>query len=210
MVLCLVYQHSATSSIPLISWIDECGRFYDEDNKYIVENIVARNIRFCEIETDYVVITDSGAVVTPLFRAKIPAYHPSTDLLDRVVEHGLKPRKALWVANKLVKIVSFQFRKRFETIKEKLLDAWSDNQLYSFDSYRVRDVPTPMEVDDVENDSYSRFGDEDRILASKFHLVELMEILKIEADRLARYEGLRRHTCEQCGYRECDLFDFET
>jgi hypothetical protein len=53
-----------------------------------------------------VLISDDGATVTPLHYASLPKYQPSNDLADRVVNLGLTPQKALWIANKLIKIVA--------------------------------------------------------------------------------------------------------
>ncbi len=84
-----------------------------------------------------VLISDDGAIVTPLHYASLPKYQPSNDLSDRVARLGLTPQKALWIANKLIKIAVHKFEKgRVYAIKDRLLDLWSE---YIVESRFVRD-----------------------------------------------------------------------
>ena len=171
-----------------------------------------------------VLITDSGATVTPLYRASLSEYEPSHDLADRIIKYELTPPKTLWIANRLVKIAAYSIKYRVYALKDTLLGSWSDHLIegrfvrnedrscycsgshehcgecggtgiylrrtlyehilkfpdddrtYSFHSYRVPRKLSEQNGADKTRFGY-RFNREERLLASKFHFEELLQIL---------------------------------
>lgn len=94
-----------------------------------------------KVEAAPLLVTEEGATVTELFRAKLPKEEvavASSKVHAEAVERGFSPQRALWAANKLVKIIDAKHVSKSELygFKNRLLNHWSQ---YCVESRIARD-----------------------------------------------------------------------
>lgn len=89
------------------------------------------DLRLTKMTESGVLLTDGGASVVPLFTASLPpdASSEITDkeAYDRGLEFGFTPQQALWVLNKLVKIAQNAPKREVYSLKDRLLNNWSEH-----------------------------------------------------------------------------------
>lgn len=77
-----------------------------------------------------VLLVDAGATSVPLFEAHLPddvSPTPQASAIHRIaVDRGVSPQRALWLLNKLAKVVSPSPKRQVYSLKDRLLSLWSD------------------------------------------------------------------------------------
>ena len=103
-----------------------------------VEEVPLNNLSLQEIEELHLIpdqecgllLSDAGETVVPLHSAMIGPDESSEstneDVHGRAINLDFTPQKAIWVLNKLVKIVQSPLKKEVYSIKDRLLVYWSD------------------------------------------------------------------------------------
>jgi len=107
-----------------------------------------------------VLLMDSGNIVVPLFRANLPKDESSDtpeQVYRRAMDLGFTAHKALWVANKFVKMVELPPKLEVYDLKDRLLQHWKE---YLIDGRIARhETKTCWHCDDY--DGYDDDGGDD-------------------------------------------------